>query len=68
MSNQMSISELVEVFGKLDATDQSAEMAIATFILANVKLFKNEMDKKIFLSDAIQAYAKLLQDAGVKVA
>lgn len=64
----MQINEMVEVFGKLDATNQGAEEAIAEFILANVKVFSSQKNKKAFVANAIQAYAKMLQIHGVTVA
>lgn len=63
----MNIQTLVDVMGTLDATHQSSEAAIADFILATLKNSKG-LNKKAFLVSAIQAYAKLLQDNGVKVA
>lgn len=67
MTDQMSIKELAEVFGKLDATHIGAEEAIATFILANVKVYSTQQAKTAFVAKAIQAYALLLQEHGVKV-
>lgn len=65
--DKMGIRELTEVFGKLDSTHIGAEKAIATFIVANLKVFKKDGDKVGFVTNSIQAYAKLLQDSGVKV-
>ena len=67
MIDQMSINEMVEAFALLDATNQSAEEAIAEFIVSNERVFSSFKNKKAFVANAIQAYAKLLQDAGVKV-
>lgn len=53
--------------GRMDATNQSSEEAVADFILANLASLSQRKNKKAFLVTAIQAYALLLQDAGVKV-
>jgi hypothetical protein len=58
------ISELMEAFGKLDATNQSPEDSIAAFILANIK--GSHSEKRAFVANALQAYARLLQESGVK--
>lgn len=63
----MTVKELAEVMGKLDSTHTGAEEAIATFILANAKVFSSQKNKVAFVSKAIQAYAFMLQEAGVKV-
>ncbi len=64
----MVIQDLVVRMGKLDATYQSSEGAIADFILNNIKgTSRSRASDKAFVAIAIQAYAKMLQDAGVKV-
>ena len=64
----MVIQDMVEKLGSLDATNQSAENAIADYILNNIKGGKrNRIGDKQLLVIAMQAYAKLLQDNGVKV-
>lgn len=63
----MNIRSMSEDMGKLDATNQSSEAAIADFILANLKVFSSRQNKKAFIVTAIQAYALLLQESGVKV-
>jgi len=59
------------VMGKLDATQQSSEAAIADFILGNLIGYRANSSQrpndKAFVVTAIQAYAKLIQDAGVKI-
>jgi hypothetical protein len=64
----MVIQDMVETLGKLDATNQSSEAAIADFILNNLKMTKKQRpNDKTFIVIAIQAYAKMLQDNDVKV-
>lgn len=63
----MDIRSMAENMGKLDATNQSSEAAIADFILANLKVFSSKQNKKAFIVTAIQAYALLLQENEVKV-
>jgi hypothetical protein len=66
-----SISDLAEKMGKLDATHQSSEAAIADWIMNSLGGYRRNSihrpQDKDFLIDAIQAYAKLLQDEGVTV-
>lgn len=62
------IDTMVEIMGNLDATNCSSEEAIADYILANLKVFSSHKNKKAFMVTAIQAYAKLLQNNGVKIA
>jgi len=64
----MIIQDMVEKFGNLDATNESAESAIANYVLNNLKGGKrNHNSDKMFMQIAMQAYAKMLQDNGVKV-
>lgn len=68
MSN---ISEMVETLGKLDATNCSSEDAIATHVLNKLKGYRAsfavaQQDHE-FIKTVIQAYAKLIQDTGVKI-
>ncbi len=69
----ISIAEKAEILGKLDATNRSSEEAIANHLMMLLRgySFRSSSivkeDAKVIV-DTLQAYAKLLQDAGVKVA
>lgn len=67
----MNIQNMVELMSKLDATNQSSEASIADFIIGNLigyrKNATNRPKDKAFIVTAIQAYAKMLQDADVKM-
>ena len=67
----MDINNMVEVMGKLDATNQSSEATIADFILGDLIGYRTNSSQrpndKAFIVTAIQAYAKMLQDADVKI-
>lgn len=69
---KMDIQNMADIMGKLDATNCSSEEAIAEFILGNLIGYRKNVSQrpndKAFIVIAIQAYAKLLQDNGVKVA
>jgi len=67
------IDTLKTTLGNLDATHISAEHAAAQYILnhlagyrSNAKLSSQIADRK-FLETALQAYAKLVQEYGVKI-
>lgn len=67
----MNISDTAEILGSLDATENSAEKAIAMFILRHMDGYK--VTTRTWQSDVermaiyIQSYAKLVQNAGVKI-
>ena len=63
----MNIRQIAEVLGKLDATNQSAEGAIADYILDQLKRNPQRPNKKVLIATMLQAYAFMLQEAGVKV-
>ncbi len=67
----MNLTDIVELMNKLDATNQSSEGAIADFILGNLVGYRKNASQrpndKAFIVVAIQAYAKLIQDAGVRI-
>lgn len=66
------VNQMTEHLGKLDATNCSSEEAIANFLMATLHgyafqrshIAKNDTT---LIVTVLQAYAKLLQDAGVKV-
>lgn len=67
------IEAIAEEMGKLDATNCSSEDAIANYILNHLRGYKHNgkgngriLDVD-FVKVAIQSYAKLIQDAGVKI-
>lgn len=65
------INVLAEEMGKLDATNYSSEDAIANWMLNHLRGYRSKSNGRNldheFVKTAIQAYAKLLQDNGVKV-
>ena len=65
------ISQWTEIFGRLDATHRSAESAIADRIIADLFGYQHRSKYRPHdaeqLATALQAYAKMLQDAGVTV-
>lgn len=67
----MNINQMAGLFGDLCATHFSSEEAVARHILRNLdgynsttRTLQGDVEKMVIY---IQAYAKLLQDAGVKV-
>ena len=62
----MTRDQLVKIFGAL-AAPASAEDAIASYMIGRVDSLSNRQDRVDFTAMALQAYAKLLQDNGVKV-
>lgn len=66
------VNVIAEEMSKLDATNYSAEDAIANYILSRLRGYKQNANGRHldhdFVKTAIQAYAKILQDNGVKVA
>lgn len=60
-----AIGNMADILGKLDATYTSSEHAIASYLLNNLK--GSHADKVELITTVLQAYAKMLQDAGVKV-
>jgi imidazolonepropionase-like amidohydrolase len=69
MNVKQKIQHMTEVLGNLDATYMSDAEAVARYILAGTRgryavLDPADVD---FIATVLQAYAKLLQDAGVKV-
>lgn len=66
----ISIQEMAKKLGDLDATHCSDAEATAEFILKHVAGYiygVNHPHTVDFIATVLQAYAKLLQDAGVKV-
>lgn len=72
MITQQGIQDTMAEMGKLDATNCSSEEAIARYIVSELDGYRKGSQHYAtdveFISQAIQAYAKLLQDNGVKVA
>lgn len=66
------VNVIAEEMSKLDATNYSAEDAIANYIIGHLRGYRQNANGKHldhdFVKTAIQAYAKMLQDEGVKVA
>lgn len=65
-----SIDQMVETLGKLPAPT-SSEDAIANYLMANISMNRSktrsrDQDRET-IKAVLQAYAKMLQDEGVKV-
>lgn len=63
----MNIRQISEVIGNLDATNQSAEGAIADFVIDQLKINPQRANQKALIATVLEAYALLLQESGVKV-
>lgn len=71
MSYPMSIAQMTEILGNLDATNCGDTEAVAYYLLNNLIGYRSKSvavhnDAKM-VAVIIQAYAKLLQDSGVKM-
>ena len=68
----MDISNTAKVLGSLDATNISSEAAIAEYLMHNLQGYHYQKrnvhnNDKLIIETVLQAYAKLIQDAGVKI-
>jgi hypothetical protein len=67
----MDIDQLVKIFGDLDCTNCGDAEAVAQHIIGNLIGYRSgsthRREDVAFLAVAVQAYAKLLQEHGVKV-
>lgn len=69
--NPRPIEQWTEIFSRLDATTVSAEQAIANRILGDLSGYRINSQHRardnMDLANALQAYARLVQEAGLKV-
>ena len=69
---EAALAEMVDTLGKLDCTTVSDIEAVANYLLARLPISKanrrarSTQDRKM-VEAVILAYAKLVQDAGVKI-
>jgi hypothetical protein len=66
----MDIDQLVRIFGDLDCTNCGDAEAVAQYIISNLIGYRSgsthRREDVAFLGVAVQAYARLLQEHGVK--